>query len=97
VQYAVGIAPLQQYLVALQGGRLQALSVAWGTQKHRWCSLYSSERITPGDWMHWKPGAQNWNMMCAVKPATPRRGFGTEPPTVRQPHPQLAETRDVSG
>lgn len=65
VLYAVGIVPLQQYLVALPGGRLQALSVAWDTQKNRWYSLYPDERITPDDWLHWTQGAQNWNMMCA--------------------------------
>lgn len=65
VEYAVGIAPLQQYLIALPGGRLQALSVAWDTQQNRWYSLYPNERITPDDWLHWTQGAQNWNMMCA--------------------------------
>ena len=32
IEYAFGVEPLQQYLVRLPGGRLQALSVAWDTR-----------------------------------------------------------------
>src|SRR5215831_20535773 len=36
VKYVFGITPLQQYLLELPGGRLQALSVAWDTKGKRW-------------------------------------------------------------
>lgn len=32
VEYTFGISPLQQYLVALPGGRLQALAIGWDTR-----------------------------------------------------------------
>src|SRR5215510_2681189 len=32
VKYTFGVAPLQQYLLAMPGGRLQALTVAWDTR-----------------------------------------------------------------
>ena len=33
VKYTFGVEPLQQYLVELAGGRLQALSIAWDTRR----------------------------------------------------------------
>ena len=35
VAYAFGVAPLQQYLLETDGGRLQALGVAWNTERNR--------------------------------------------------------------
>ena len=32
VKYTFGVAPLQQYLIELPGGRLQALGIAWDTR-----------------------------------------------------------------
>jgi Tfp pilus assembly protein PilF len=65
IQYTFGVEPLQQYLVPFSGGRLQALSIAWDTQRQRWFSLYPDQRIAPDDWLHWTRNAQNWNGMCA--------------------------------
>jgi tetratricopeptide (TPR) repeat protein len=64
VKYTFGFTPLQQYLVELPRGRLQALTVAWDTKKHRWFSLHD-ERFPPGDPLHWTGLAYNWNHMCA--------------------------------
>ena len=49
VRYTFGVSPLQQYLVALPGGRLQALELAWDTRPRqdggqRWFHLYPKER-----------------------------------------------------
>jgi predicted CXXCH cytochrome family protein len=65
-----GVAPLQQYLLSLPGGRLQAFSIAWDSRPRseggqRWFDLYPGERIAPGDPLHWTARAQNWNFMCA--------------------------------
>lgn len=65
-----GVAPLQQYLLSLPGGRLQAFSTAWDSRPQseggqRWFDLYPGERIAPGDPLHWTARAQNWNFMCA--------------------------------
>jgi Tfp pilus assembly protein PilF len=65
VTYIFGVEPLQQYLVAFPGGRLQALRVAWDTERNRWFHMYPGEDIPADDWLHWTRGAQNWNGMCA--------------------------------
>ncbi|AXM94437.1 tetratricopeptide repeat protein [Pseudomonas plecoglossicida] len=70
VLYTFGYAPLQQYLVALSRGRLQALTIAWDSRPaeqggQRWFSLYPGQRFTPDDPLHWTGRYQNWNGMCA--------------------------------
>ncbi len=70
VKYAFGVTPLQQYLVELDGGRLQALTIAWDTRPReaggqRWVSLYPGERLGPGDPLHWTGFEQTWNYQCA--------------------------------
>ncbi|MBO3277950.1 tetratricopeptide repeat protein [Pseudomonas schmalbachii] len=64
VAYTFGIEPLQQYLLEYPGGRLQALGVAWDTQKKRWFELMPGERIDHKDELHWTRPAQNANFMC---------------------------------
>jgi predicted CXXCH cytochrome family protein len=70
VKYTFGWKPLQQYLVELPRGRLQAFTIAWDTRPkekggQRWFNLYPGERIKPGDELHWSGSQQNWNYMCA--------------------------------
>lgn len=70
ITYAFGVYPLQQYLVELPGGRLQALSIAWDARAQseggqRWFHLYPDERIAYDDPLHWTKPSQNWNTMCA--------------------------------
>lgn len=70
VLYTFGIAPLQQYLVATEPDRLQALPWAWDTRPEaegggRWYHLYEKDTVPPGDRLHWKSPLQNWNGMCA--------------------------------
>ena len=70
VKYTFGISPLQQYLVELPGGRIQALPIAWDTRPReeggqRWFHLYPDERIDHTDELHWTGPALNWNFMCA--------------------------------
>jgi tetratricopeptide (TPR) repeat protein len=65
IRYTFGVEPLQQYLVELPGGRLQALGVAWDTTRKRWFRLYPMERIDYRDELHWTGRQQNWNFMCA--------------------------------
>ena len=70
IEYTFGVEPLQQYLVELPGGRLQALSIAWDTRGAqeggaRWFHLYGDQAIDHGDELHWTRRAQNWNFMCA--------------------------------
>jgi len=70
VRHVFGVYPLQQYLVELPGGRLQALSIAWDARRadqdgQRWFHLYPNERIDHRDELHWTQRQQNWNYMCA--------------------------------
>lgn len=70
VLYTFGLTPLQQYLVPLSGGRLQAFSIAWDSRSasdggQRWYDLYPGRRIGPGDPLHWTGIEQNWNYQCA--------------------------------
>ncbi len=70
VKYTFGVTPLQQYLVEMPNGHVQALPVAWDTRSsadggQRWYHLYPDEFITHEDPLHWTGRDQNWNYMCA--------------------------------
>ncbi|MGH7785422.1 MAG: multiheme c-type cytochrome, partial [Candidatus Binatia bacterium] len=70
VAYTFGIDPLQQYLIEMPGGRLQALGIAWDTRPaaqggQRWFHLYPNEPLAAPDSLHWTGAQQNWNFMCA--------------------------------
>ena len=64
VAYTFGIAPLQQYLIEVGEGRLQALGVAWDTQHHRWFHLYPGQGVNFKNPLHWSKPSQNANFMC---------------------------------
>jgi predicted CXXCH cytochrome family protein len=66
VKYVVGVAPLQQYLVELDRGRLQALDIAWDTMGKRWFHLYPNANISAGNGLHWTGPYENWQARCAV-------------------------------
>lgn len=70
IRYTFGVDPLQQYLIELPGGRLQALSIAWDSRLQeaggqRWFHLYPDGPIRHDDPLHWTGPEQNWNYMCA--------------------------------
>ena len=70
IKYTFGVAPLQQYLIELPDGRLQALGIAWDTRPRaqggqRWFHLYPGQNVTHRDELHWTGLSQNWNYMCA--------------------------------
>jgi len=70
IAYTFGHYPLQQYLVATEGGRYQVLPFAWDSREkndggQRWYPNYALEDIKPQDRLHWKQPLQNWNGMCA--------------------------------
>ncbi len=65
VRYTFGFDPLQQYLVAMPGGRYQSFTVAWDTRARGWFSLYGDECVGPDEWLHWTNAGMNWNYMCA--------------------------------
>ena len=65
-----GIAPLQQYLVELEPGRIQALDVAWDAERKRWYHLYPEADLPAGDGLHWTGPYKSWNARCAECHAT---------------------------
>jgi predicted CXXCH cytochrome family protein len=70
VRYVFGVYPLQQYLLPLEGGRLQALTIAWDSRPteeggQRWYHLYPDENIKSDDRLHWTGPYHNWNARCA--------------------------------
>ena len=53
IAYAFGVYPLQQYFIAMPGGRLQALGIAWNSRPkdqggQRWFHLYPDQKIAGG-------------------------------------------------
>ncbi len=66
IAYTFGVAPLQQYLVELPDGRLQALTIAWDTRegKGRWFNLRPDEKNPAGSPLHWTGSAYTANSMC---------------------------------
>jgi len=70
IKYTFGVEPLQQYLIELPGGRLQALGIAWDSRPaakggQRWYHLYADQNVTHNNRLHWTGADQNWNFMCA--------------------------------
>lgn len=70
IKFTFGVSPLQQYLIELHGGRLQALGIAWDSRSRekggqRWYHLYPGRPVTSHDSLHWTGLEQNWNFMCA--------------------------------
>jgi predicted CXXCH cytochrome family protein len=70
IAYTFGVYPLQQYLIAMPGGRFQALGFAWDSRPkeqggQRWFHLYPNQKLSAGDPLHWTGRDQTWNYMCA--------------------------------
>lgn len=70
IRYTFGVEPLQQYLIEMPGGRLQAFGIAWDSRPQaaggqRWFHLYPDQDVVAGHPLHWTGRNQNWNFMCA--------------------------------
>jgi Flp pilus assembly protein TadD len=70
VRYTFGVFPLQQYLVELPGGHVQALLTAWDSRPaaqggQRWFSLNPGAVVEHSSEFHWTGRQYNWNYMCA--------------------------------
>ncbi len=85
VAYSFGIDPLQQYLIEMPGGRLQAFQIAWDSRPasaggQRWFDLNPGQKA-PGGGPFWTGPALNWNYMCAGCHSTALRR-GLDPQTL---------------
>ncbi len=65
VLYTFGYFPLQQYLIAFPGGRMQATRASWDSRTKKWFHQYPKQKLDHKDWLHWTGNGQNWNTMCA--------------------------------
>ena len=65
VHFTFGVEPLQQYLLQLPGGRLQAFGIAWDTAGERWFHLQPEDGVRHDDPLHWAGRDSTWNFMCA--------------------------------
>ncbi|WP_410001217.1 tetratricopeptide repeat protein [Rhizobium leguminosarum] len=64
VKYTFAYEPLQQYLVEIGGGRLQALDIAWDTVRRQWFWLGNGTPAKPGSTYHWTGPFYRWNRTC---------------------------------
>ena len=70
ITHTFGLYPLQQYLIAMPGGRLQSFGIAWDSRPAargggRWFFLLPGQHLANRDPLHWTGLNQNWNFMCA--------------------------------
>ena len=71
VAYVFGVYPLQQLLLPIEKGRLNALSIAWDARNvseggQRWYQIYEGqEPVTAESPLHWTGIYHNWNSRCA--------------------------------
>ncbi len=70
VHSVAGIAPLQQYLIETEPGRLQSFDVVWDDVQKRWYHLYPDQDLSPQDGLHWSGPYKTWNARCAECHAT---------------------------
>jgi len=70
IRYTFGWYPLQQYLIELADGKLQALGIAWDSRPgeqggQHWFHLYPNESMDHRHPLHWTSREQTWNYQCA--------------------------------
>jgi tetratricopeptide (TPR) repeat protein len=70
LSYTFGYYPLQQYLVEIDDGHIQALNLAWDSRNkedggQRWIHLQPGEPNDPASPFFWTRHLQNWNSRCA--------------------------------
>ncbi|NKB34876.1 MAG: tetratricopeptide repeat protein [Pseudomonadales bacterium] len=70
IKYTFGHDPLQQYLVELENGHVQALNIAWDSRPtdqggQRWFHLQPDENINSEHPFYWANHFSNWNSRCA--------------------------------
>lgn len=70
IHSVAGVAPLQQYLLETEEGRLQSFDVVWDVEEERWYHLYPDQDLPPDDGLHWTGPYKNWNARCAECHAT---------------------------
>jgi len=76
VAFTLGVEPLQQYLLAMDDGRLQVHGAAWDVPGARWFHLYDGQGVDHRHRLHWTKAQQNADFMCIECHTTGfRRGY----------------------
>ena len=70
IHSVAGVAPLQQYLIETEAGRIQSFDVVWDVEKREWFHLYPDQHLPPDDGLHWTGPYETWNARCAECHAT---------------------------
>ncbi|MEO1091354.1 MAG: cytochrome c3 family protein [Pseudomonadota bacterium] len=66
-----GWAPLQQYLIETEPGRVQTLDIGWDVVERRWYPVFPDHVVHgPSDGLHWTGPYKSWNARCAECHAT---------------------------
>jgi predicted CXXCH cytochrome family protein len=70
ITYAIGVFPLQQYVVRYAPGLQQIPPLAWDTRDpadggDRWFHLYAEDPPAPGSTLHWTGDLFNFESQCA--------------------------------
>lgn len=96
VRYTFGVEPLQQYLISLPGGRLQAFTTAWDSRPReqggqRWFALYPEGEGRATSSLHWTGLDQNWNAACAHCHSTGvRKGYDPRTETYQTTYAEIS-------
>lgn len=70
VSGVIGVAPLQQYAIETEPGRLQSFDVPWDAEQGAWYHLYPDQELTADNGLHWTGPYKTWNARCAECHAT---------------------------
>lgn len=62
----IGVAPLEQALLAGDRGRVQVFDPAFDRSKNAWFSIFGANVPKPHEWGHWSRGGMTWNAQCAA-------------------------------
>lgn len=63
--YILGGLFIEQPLIEMEKGRIQALPVGWDVQRGEWFQLLAESPL-PGDWNHWRNPGMTANAQCLV-------------------------------
>lgn len=64
LRYFFGRGSLEQHLVELPGGRLQALPLGFDVRRGDWFDIFPGDERRPGDYGHWLGRGMNANSRC---------------------------------
>lgn len=70
VHSVAGIAPLQQYLIETEPGKIQSFDVVWDIENEEWYHLYPDQDLPAYNGLHWTGPYKNWAARCAECHAT---------------------------